>query len=119
MTLDDIIDFLHDESQGQTLTRKDIERCALLLHDMGNAAGQGEGTPSRPNPFDYTNTWLAEMGYATWRMVLKREGWGVGFIGETLEDSPPEVQHAWRAAAAAIRRRVVTHRLPAEEERNL
>ena len=40
MTLDDIITFLHDESECQTLTEKDITRCVLLAFDLGMAAGE-------------------------------------------------------------------------------
>ena len=40
MTLQDIITFLHDESECQTLTEKDITRCVLLAFDLGMAAGE-------------------------------------------------------------------------------
>ena len=117
MTLQDVIDFLYDEAQEQTLTRRDIERCVLLVHDMGVTEGRSTVTPPLSDKFGWSNDWLADMGYATWLLVMKREIVPElrGTIPETLEDSQECVQHAWRAAAAAIRRRVVNWRLPAEE----
>jgi hypothetical protein len=67
---------------------------------------------------DRTNRWLAERGYATWRRVIDQEIEPElrGTSSRTLAHAQPCVQHAWEAAAAAIRRRVVSWKLPAEEE---
>lgn len=35
MTIQDIIDFLVDEAHQQTLTRKKVERCILLVYELG------------------------------------------------------------------------------------
>ena len=59
MTLQDVIDFLYDEAQKQTLSRRDIERAVLLIHDMAVAGVErGKFPAPRLNPFDYTNSWL-------------------------------------------------------------
>ena len=70
---------------------------------------------------DYTNHWLADMGYATWRKVLAQDTSASRFITTypvTFDECDPAFQHAWIAAVAAIRRRVVTWSLPAEGEPN-
>ncbi|HEY5865297.1 MAG TPA: hypothetical protein VI542_07055 [Candidatus Tectomicrobia bacterium] len=40
MTLEDIIDFLCDETAEQTLTAMDIRRSVLLAYEMGMEAGR-------------------------------------------------------------------------------
>jgi hypothetical protein len=42
ITLDDIIMFLHNEAECQTLTEKDITRCVMLAYEMGVTSGRGE-----------------------------------------------------------------------------
>lgn len=48
MTLQDLIDFLRDEAQEQTLTEQAITRCVLLAFDLGMAAGEARMSPSAP-----------------------------------------------------------------------
>ena len=40
MTLQDLIEFLRDETERQTLTEQAITRCILLAFDLGMAAGK-------------------------------------------------------------------------------
>lgn len=45
MTLEDIIVFLDNEAQRQTLTEQTIRRCVLLVYEMGIEQGKQERTP--------------------------------------------------------------------------
>jgi hypothetical protein len=42
MTIQDVINYLADEHQGQTLTRTHIERAVLLAYEMGMQAMRDE-----------------------------------------------------------------------------
>jgi len=68
---------------------------------------------------NYTNQWLADMGYAAWRKALSQDPHASRFITTypaNFDDCDPAFRHAWLTAVAAIRRRVVNWKLPAEGE---
>lgn len=46
MTLEDIIQFLDDEQQRQTLHERTIRRCILLAYELGMEAGKAERMPA-------------------------------------------------------------------------
>lgn len=48
MTLQDLIEFLCDETERQTLTEQAITRCVLLAFDLGMAAGEARMAPPAP-----------------------------------------------------------------------
>ena len=50
MTLDDLISFLEDETERQTLTPQAIRRCILLAADLGRNAGQADALPPPAAP---------------------------------------------------------------------
>jgi hypothetical protein len=64
------------------------------------------------------NQWLAEMAYLTWQRLSRYDSSHLGQQPwpETFDALCSVQQHAWLAAAAAVRRRVVGWGLTAEEE---
>ena len=48
LTLQDLIEFLRDETERQTLTEQAITRCMLLAFDLGMAAGEARMSPPAP-----------------------------------------------------------------------
>ena len=62
------------------------------------------------------NLWLAEMGYLTMQRLMSPHMHAAGSHEPDFEELPQIVREAWIAATAAIRRRVVTWGLTAEQE---